>query len=52
MEQVGQFQSTVSVFKEKFVLEGPGSVESDLDKGKVCFLSWKSEFIGSAFREV
>ena len=46
MEQVDHFQSTVSVFKEKFVLEGPGSVESDLDKG-FFFLIWKFEFNGS-----
>ena len=33
--QVSDFSSQIGSFREVFVTEGPGSVESDLDKGKL-----------------
>lgn len=34
MTQVAEFSKHIAQFREVFVIEGPGSVDSDLDKGK------------------
>ena len=36
VEQIGDFQGELKGFHQKFVSEGPGVVEDDLDKGLCC----------------